>query len=64
MYILYCGSVFQVMHAFNTRNLIQTYKRGRLRKNNQVIVSRKKKNKIQSGQGSHRVARYPDELAD
>jgi hypothetical protein len=34
------------------------------RQNNQVIVSRKKKNKIESGQGSHREARYPDELAD
>jgi hypothetical protein len=38
--------------------------RGRLRKNNQVIVSRKKKSKIKSGQGSQREARYPDKLVD
>jgi hypothetical protein len=31
---------------------------------NQVIVSRKKKNKIKSGQGSQREARYPDGLVD
>jgi hypothetical protein len=38
--------------------------RGRLRKKNQVFVSRKKKIKIKSGQGSQREARYPDELVD
>jgi hypothetical protein len=35
--------------------------RGRLRKKNKVIVRRKKKSKIKSGQGSQREARYPDE---
>jgi hypothetical protein len=38
--------------------------RGRLRKKNKVIVSRRKKSKIKSGQGSQREARYPDELVD
>jgi hypothetical protein len=38
--------------------------RGRLRKKNQAFVSRKKKSKIKSGQGSQREARYPDELVD
>jgi hypothetical protein len=36
--------------------------RGRLRKKIQVIVSRRKKSKIKSGQGPQREARYPDEL--
>jgi hypothetical protein len=38
--------------------------RGRLRKKNQVFVSRKKKSKIKFGQGSQKEARYPDELVD
>jgi hypothetical protein len=38
--------------------------RGLLRKNNKVIVKRKKKRKIKSGHGAQREARYRDELVD
>jgi hypothetical protein len=38
--------------------------RGRLRKENQVFVSRKKKSKIKSVQGSQREAPHPDGLVD
>jgi hypothetical protein len=38
--------------------------RRRLWKKNKVIVRRRKKSKIKSGQGSQREARYPDELVD
>jgi hypothetical protein len=41
-----------------------SHQRGRLRKKNKVIVRRKKKSKIKSGQGSQKEARYPDELVD
>jgi hypothetical protein len=38
--------------------------RRRLRKENKVIVRRRKNSKINSGQGFQREARYPDELVD
>jgi hypothetical protein len=56
-----CVSIYT--HTMETTDPFSR-QRGRLRKNNQVFVSRKKKSKIKCGQGSQREARYPDELVD